>query len=946
MIEAILRLEFCKQADRPTTCWYVASRDARDWVEAAVHGFFPGNQLAIRILPVPRSSSQREPIGAVILGPHIVHNNCPKRCVRYSHLTEGLIVPAESRLTPEVTLAELEELLPNVRQHVLHPQAGLIAFEPSDLLSLADLIQHLPADRKDFTRGVPGARLPTRLTSIYPAIPPSMQIVLSQGQDGIGTKGQNGDKIPAPEGEPKPGVGNAMGRVGLSVFSAGLNMASAAGEFIGRHITSVGSGVGGQGPSRMPDSGGNNWLDQLKEWTQRRLAHLNETVLSEREKEINRLMNLLDMNPDEGLKWALPIGGEAHRGMAAPSGHLSQRNPSFNLGNVGGGGPADHWHLSYQRQQELIQKYRELANREISLGRYRRAAYIFAELLADVGAAADVLKQGNHWREAATLYKDKLNNPRAAALCLEEGRFWTEAIELYLELREYAKSGDLHRQLDQNEEATKCYEIAVSECLERRDFLAAAGLLENKLADVPRAIASLEDGWPHSNQATACLRELFSVYQRHGMHEAAKETIEHVCVGFSPSQNQVALVETLSENAICYPDRGVKHSAADATRVVASRLLIHPRTIDKSRILQAIKRLDPDDRLLARDCLRFGQQEKKDDLPKAASRSRRAVRVCFERMIDLQHATPECESIASAVSANVIIQAVQNQASGHLRIFRLAWEDGSQTMKQWKNAPVRPAYFSTLAVDPNRPNRVYFNMFQCPSIIPVTVTFSQEDRIPFETTLTSLSADTLGVSLTSQGIRWLVQRTEAGFTLTAWDQNGRLVSTVSLAEYVQQLLPLIETPVGNIPMHATARYVYLGLGNELVIHDYHATRTMTLEQPIHRLVGSYPNTRPRLLVSLQQGARIYWDDYFDGREFNFATELSSPYLAFTRGGNVIAGSERTCQIYSTRNSKMEIVGELQVGATIRGVITGNAPEQFGVVQQDGRIAIYSWTGQG
>lgn len=943
-MDVTLRLEYSTNVERPTTCWYVASDDVCDWIDAALHGFLPGNQLTIRILPVPQSIQRRDPIGAVILGSRIVHNTLPRKCIRYTQINEQLFVPVESRLSADVTEAELDGLLSHRFQYVWHPQAGLIAFEPEDVLTLADLITHIPPEPVDLLPGEPGSRLPSRMTSIYPAIPPTMQTLLQQGEDGIGSKQQGNEKLPPSEGEPKQGVGNSLGRAGLSIFGAGLNMASAAGDFLSRHLGSSGSGNGGSSAAGVS---GESWFDQLKEWTRQRLEHLNEAVLSEREKEINRLMNLLEMNPDEGLKWALPLGGAGHRGMAPPSSHLSQRNPNFSMGNLGGGGPADHWDLSFQRQQELVQKYRELANREINLGRFRRAAYIFAELLSDYGSAADVLKQGKHWREASLLYKDKLNNTRAAAECLEKGGFWTEAIELHLELKQYIQAGDLYRQLEQEEAATKCYEIAVAECRDRRDYIGAADLLEKKLGDIPRTISCLEEAWPHSNQAIAALRELFEAFKRHGLHEKAKETIHRVCTGFSPSQTLVALVETLSETATDYPDRAVKHSAADATRVISSELLVRPQTIDKSRILQAVRRLEPSDRLLSRDCLRFGQQKKeKARVLKATPRSDNLVRICFERMIELSRTTPECESVASAVSANVIFQAVQNQASGHLRIFRLSWEDGTQSVKEWKNAPIRPEAYSTFAVDPNRPNRIFFNTMLCGVLEPSTVSFPPEDQIPFDTNLESLGHYTVGVSLTSHGILWLARRSASGLTLSATDQNEKLVSTVSLDHYLEKSAAFLDSPTRVCPMYATPKYVYLGLGSDLVIYDHDRTSSVSMDGPIQRIVGAFPNTRSRLLVAFEHGARIYWDDYFDGREFDFATELASPYLAFTRGGNVIAASGRICQIYSTRNSKIELIGELQLGAAVRGVITGNAPEQFGVVHLDGRIAIYSWTGHG
>ena len=44
--------------------------------------------------------------------------------------------------------------------------------------------------------------------------------------------------------------------------------------------------------------------------------------------------------------------------------------------------------MSPSYHQELAARYRELANRELGLGRFRRAAYIYAHLLGDYVAAA------------------------------------------------------------------------------------------------------------------------------------------------------------------------------------------------------------------------------------------------------------------------------------------------------------------------------------------------------------------------------------------------------------------------------------------------------------------------------------------------------------------------------------------------------------------------------
>ena len=86
---------------------------------------------------------------------------------------------------------------------------------------------------------------------------------------------------------------------------------------------------------------------------------------------------------------------------------------------------------------QLRAKYMELAGREMRLGRYRRAAYIYAHLLGDLTNAAAALIAGKHWREAAVLYRDRLKRPEMAAKCLEQGGLWAEAIEFYEQLERF-----------------------------------------------------------------------------------------------------------------------------------------------------------------------------------------------------------------------------------------------------------------------------------------------------------------------------------------------------------------------------------------------------------------------------------------------------------------------------------------------------------------------------
>ena len=89
------------------------------------------------------------------------------------------------------------------------------------------------------------------------------------------------------------------------------------------------------------------------------------------------------------------------------------------------------WAVPPEIQSSLAAKYRAQAQREAALGNHRRAACIFAELLGEFSAAADMLKRGRFFVEAAVIYRERLRNDVAEAECLAEGGFFDEAIAIH-----------------------------------------------------------------------------------------------------------------------------------------------------------------------------------------------------------------------------------------------------------------------------------------------------------------------------------------------------------------------------------------------------------------------------------------------------------------------------------------------------------------------------------
>src|SRR6185312_14642669 len=75
--------------------------------------------------------------------------------------------------------------------------------------------------------------------------------------------------------------------------------------------------------SFVPHSGSQpNWINDLEDWARRTLQGINESLQNARDRELNRLLHMLETNADEGLKFALPLEGDANRGLTTPGANL------------------------------------------------------------------------------------------------------------------------------------------------------------------------------------------------------------------------------------------------------------------------------------------------------------------------------------------------------------------------------------------------------------------------------------------------------------------------------------------------------------------------------------------------------------------------------------------------------------------------------------------------
>jgi len=670
------------------------------------------------------------------------------------------------------------------------------------------------------------------------------------------------------------------------------------------------------------------WIDRLQQWATRVFS---TEWQSARERELARLMKMLQDDPDRGLKYALPMGTEAGRGIAPPSKQLAPHDVDFRQGAKGG--PADYWHVPPEMLKQMTARYHELATREIRLGRHRRAAYIYAELLGDLTSCAAALKSGGYYREAAVVYEERLNRPRDAAQCLEEGGAWDEAIALYEKLNDFQKVGQLYRKIERHDEAEIAYRKAVDERRRHGNLLAAAKLLDEELREPDEALAVLHSGWPGSPQAQQCLCQEFRLLGREGRHDAAGGRVAELREQPLGPERIAALSAVLADLAGEYPDAGVRAHAADITRVVVSRRLVEStkaKVAPDRRLLQAIERLAPEDRLLLRDCERYLRAAETQVLEPAR---RKSTGTNGPELIHTKRLPPGIEWVRAAGTNGCYFAAGYRDQD--LILVQGIWNAiyRPEVRVEWKS-PILNRQPVLLSPSPNDEHEIWVHLVNGPPLpsrqLPASDSFPKK---LFAQTPPWSERETVAIVRTAHGV--------------SWELSGR--GMVDIAAYAPDGEPIYSHQISSdyrteraqnvpTPLHARAEGAYFVLDNWLVrAGGDQAELWIQQDQTIFGLSGSPPHSRVRLALSFAQGGAVVWRDSSAVRRFG--DDLNSPLTAFTISGHLIAVDPYRIEVYRTDRNEVKLHSTVDSPGQPLAVMPVRHSE-FAVFDSQGGVHVY------
>ena len=845
-----------RRAPHAVEAWFIPGREPEIWLSEMECAFESLDECEGFVLP--SSLQDRSPSGFLLVKGCRKSGGATTTMLPYRRLGERLWLPCDADLTIDLRGTELDERLHHAAA-VFHPGVGLIGFEETDRVGVADFLGDCGERANNFSWAHPGMPVSDRLYAITATAPPTIEVMLGDVAGEIGQRPL--DELPeTPDEAAESGVSKFGKNVKLGMLNA-LNKLS--------------------GDEVDKDKAG--WKERLGRWSQQRM----KAIQRQQERELERLLHLMKKNPDEGLKYALPLSGGTTRGEAPPSSKLTRRSTNFDMGRLGGGQAASPWVVDWQKHYELSREYREAANRELRLGRHRHAAYIYAELLKDYREAANVLRQGKHFREASVLYLKHLGDPMEGARCLREGGFLLEAIPIFERKREHETAGELYEELGLKAEAHVQFRQAVSRALAHGNTVQAATLLEERLGEIDEAIALLQKTWPAGDDAAICLAHELSLYKRLEWHDAVGPRLGAVTADH-PVARARQLMEVLVKQARRYPDEHVQKHAEHCCFTVAGRWLGAPNYPEAREMLQLIRELLPQDRLLVRDTARF-QQQREAEAREQAQRSNADQEEGPLKLLTAEPLPSWVRWVLLEPRGRSGFYALGTSSNG-LTLMRMRWGGGFQTQSLADAKVHRSSSHCRMAVAESAlPEVVSVLGLKAlpPGVMPPSDTFGNQVRV--ENPPWAQSEGFLGLVYGGSGVAWVLQREgqDGLLVLSSYSAMGDLIATHTLSLPVEALAHEIVAPIPMILAQEQIVFVY---GQHLI--RYYRDRLDFLElsdEP--RALYHAPLGRLQLAVAYDSNAEIFWGEGNWGRRSLLDLPVMEPHVAFTRTGDVLALSQ-------------------------------------------------------
>ncbi|MEZ5041341.1 MAG: hypothetical protein R2828_15700 [Saprospiraceae bacterium] len=890
---------------------FVRSGQPSDWLQTLSEWAIPLDQLECYAVPTALNDIKPSGLFVIFKGKDIPDPGAI--LAPYGRIGENFYLPIHAQLFPPLTPAEWQDMVHYDRQ-LFHPTIGMVGFTLSDQIDFGQLLVLPKEQRRLWNLAVAGfsARPPLVKISVER---PSTESILEALKEEMNTRPL--EDIPGNENKKPGGLEDNIDELKQFLLKKALDVSKKLKETGNDYQSNQRNRPQQMDPYARGGSGSPSWFGGLRGRMEQWLLRQLEELEKKREQEVQRLLRLFEENPEEALRYSIPLEGPyQNRGTAMPSDRLGTRHADFNLSNLGGGNQVDSWNLD-RHYYSLRAKYQDAAKTQLAAGNYRKAAYIYAHLLGDYHSAANALVQGKYFREAAILYKDHLKQDSKAAECLEQGGLILEAIELYEGMEKMEKIGDLYIQLDQRHKAIPYYENALTDALKLNNYLDGYRICEEKLKAHDRAKGLLLEGWKFSGQAENCLAKYFKVLEKEDKDEIS-EAVQAVYQLHTPEGRKNNFLNVLKEWNTTNEKTLVCRSQ------IAYEIISEQAKAGDISNLQYLDRFISNDTLLTKDASRYVYQHRGTTL------KRSALPTVFrlDKEIDWMEVTIH--------NHQLLVLGIK---AGRLHLARANWK-GDIEYYSWTDM-VSPGTRFRIGSSPffkgevfiYETSRTAFN----PISLPANQHFFNALQIRF---LYWLPENLCGITFDKIGqITALVAKKEAT-TLIHYNVQGEIISTL---DCVYKGMPLILNRT-TLPVPIYFRnncYYTVNAHHFLRINEKGEATVVEFASPCHGFFASDHWTATRMIIAT--GNNCFYIrpslEKLDAEKISINESIDRPVaVTFIAGRQLVIASTFSVAIYDLKYHKM--LHRFKTKNKTIGVVASAGRKQFTLVSSSGLIQVY------
>lgn len=487
--------------DYPLSAVLIKSASARDWLlEIHAMGFSPEE---ITAYAVPGNTANE--IWACLVFFNLQKNKPDVgRNQLCQVIKDKLVIPAFAALYPHISGDEVMLLFKN-KTCLFHPEIGLVEFEEE--IDWKKLLVSPGENKKGVIVPAEAVFIPAKIDS-FQVVQVSAEEALANLEENVFPKKETFNDKPLSRVE-KAKLSLLRGlfkkRKGKGAAPAADGNAEQTGKPLDGEVEK--SGFLQRLESLFRIKRENKLINRLQ------LSY--EELERRNQKEVEKLLDLFKNNPEEALKYAIPLDGDGtSRGGDKELMKMSKLWPDFSLfGNSGRSSSGGGSILPSEYFNRLNQQYHQTAEELIKKGQYDKAAFIYFKLLKNPLKAAQTLEEGKMYAEAASIYLKHLQRKDKAAEMYEKGNMTLQAIDLYKELNAYEKVGDLYMKISQRKKAEEYYHKVIDEYKIKGQYVKASLLYREKLQDPLGAQDLLMKGWKEGMDAENCLTTYFSAIE-------------------------------------------------------------------------------------------------------------------------------------------------------------------------------------------------------------------------------------------------------------------------------------------------------------------------------------------------------------------------------------------------------------------------------------------------